>query len=75
MERNNTPTTHTNFSAQTLVQKLNSGYNHCKLYKCPVAWGIVCLNSDASNHHRQSRPLSFSLGGQDNDTCNSIVPL
>ena len=56
MERNNTPTTHTNFPAQTLVQKLDSGYNHCKLYKCPVAWGFVWVQSDASNHHRQSRP-------------------
>ncbi len=35
-------TTYTEFSERTLVQKLDFEYNDFKLYKCPVAWGIVC---------------------------------
>jgi len=37
------PTTYSEFPEKTLVQKRDSKYDRFKLYKCPVAWGIVWL--------------------------------
>ncbi len=65
---------HAKSSEQTLVQKLDSEYNDFKLYKCPVAWGILWGESQTFRSTTGSPDLIHYPGGQRRDAYNSIVP-
>ncbi len=56
-------------------QKPKPEYNKPKSYKCPVAWGIVCLRTRRFSPPPAVPTCNPNNGGQDHDTYASIVPL